>query len=228
MREILFKAKRIDNGEWVEGLVIKMWGRLHIQEVGNENTAYPVHIATICEYTGLDDKEGQKIFENDILRCGDLLKVSWSQDKASWTLSKKGWLYRHFFGESAEPEDVEVIGNVFDNPELFEVKNNVIHKHIETDTNVGCKANEDKKCPESRKVVKQGIYEVGDKVKIIDQWVDGCCQNIDGEMDKWLGKTLTVRNIFSTGHYLMVEDAKECNGFGWDWNDNCIEGKVIE
>lgn len=123
---------------------------------------------------------------------------------------------------------VEVIGNVFDNPELFEVKNNVIHKHIETDTNVGCKANEDKKCPESRKVVKQGIYEVGDKVKIIDQWVDGCCQNIDGEMDKWLGKTLTVRNIFSTGHYLMVEDAKECNGFGWDWNDNCIEGKVIE
>lgn len=77
---------------------------------------------TVCVYIGLKGKNKKKIFENDILRLanGAYLKVSWHTFKESWVISKKGWMYNHFFGEAVEPEDVEVVGNVFDNPELLE------------------------------------------------------------------------------------------------------------
>ncbi len=118
MREILFKAKRIDNGEWVEGDLLHT---IHPEIViisSFDDKAYRSCGNTICQYTGLKDKNGQKIFENDIVDCGMKLRVSWHTFKASWVLSKKGWLYNHYFGESVEPEDVEVVGNIFDNPEL--------------------------------------------------------------------------------------------------------------
>lgn len=129
MREIIFRAKRKDNDEWVEGYYVKT-------RLGNDNKPSDVIFVpfkvnrneewgwikitpdTLCQYTGLTDKNGQKIFENDILDCGMNLRVSWHTFKASWVLSKKGCLYNHYFGESVEPEDVEVVGNIFDNPEL--------------------------------------------------------------------------------------------------------------
>ena len=75
---------------------------------------------TLCQYTGLLDKSGKRIWENDIVRCGDAnLKISWNQEKASWVMVENGWLYSHFFGESANSEDVEVIGNIFDSSELL-------------------------------------------------------------------------------------------------------------
>ena len=126
MREILFKAKRKDNGEWVEGYLMDedyINTPFNDYDVGGRFDD-PVEIdpQTICQYTGLTDKNGKKIWENDIVECGMKLRVSWHHFKASWVLSKKGWMYNHFFGESVEPEDVEVIGNIFDNPELLEVK----------------------------------------------------------------------------------------------------------
>lgn len=122
-REILFKAKRKDNGEWVEGDAIHEPIGMSIRhEKNGMSVRVPVDPDTICQYTGLTDKNGKKIWENDILDCGMKLRVSWHHFKASWVLSKKGWMYNYFFGESVEPEDVEVIGNIFDNPELLEVK----------------------------------------------------------------------------------------------------------
>ena len=126
MREILFKAKRLDNGEWVEGSDLNCKGattcKHYIRTFDDEWGVEWVEVdeTTICQYSGLTDKNGNKIWENDIIRCGRNTVVSWDEHFASWCLTRKGWLFKHFFGESQNPEDCEVIGNIFDNPELLE------------------------------------------------------------------------------------------------------------
>lgn len=77
MREILFKAKRIDNGEWVEGYYLR--DQYHIggkdiivyRKDSDQFTVYTdiIDIETLCQFTGLCDKNGKKIWENDILMC---------------------------------------------------------------------------------------------------------------------------------------------------------------
>ena len=136
MREILFKAKQIDNGEWIEGSLIDLdidSGYCYIVQPYKKASILPIIFLitdrmklvdpeTLCQFTGICDKNGNKIWENDILRLDDgtVLKVSWHHFKASWVISKKGWLYNHFFGEAVEPEDIEAIGNIYDNPELLQ------------------------------------------------------------------------------------------------------------
>lgn len=88
MREILFKAKRIDNGEWIIGSLIqnpylggiRSWisseqedkARLRlVSKYQAEWRAFEVRTDTICQYTGLTDKNGQKIWENDVVKCID-------------------------------------------------------------------------------------------------------------------------------------------------------------
>lgn len=95
------------------------------------------------------------------------------------------------------------------------------------DFNIGAKLAFERLMSTNR-IVKQDKYEVGDKVKIIDKWVDGCDENLDGKMDKHLGTVMTIRKIIYTGDYLMEEDKSEHSGHGWYWNDKCIEGKVVE
>lgn len=67
-------------------------------------------------------------------------------------------------------------------------------------------------------------YKVGDKVRIVSEWGEGCYQNKAGEMDKWLGKTMTIREVTPNNYYLMEEDNAERSGTGWAWNDACIVG----
>lgn len=120
----LYHAKRTDNGEWVEGFIVKKHGLFFIYDIINSDTCrqsnYEVDQSTICQCTGLKDKNGKLIWENDILNSGNLV-VTWREELASYCLTKKGWMYQHFFGEAVDACDCEVIGNIFDNPELLEV-----------------------------------------------------------------------------------------------------------
>ena len=130
MREILFKAKRWDNKEWVEGSLITLdadSGYYFISEPYTGASTLPVrdliynhtHLIdakTICQYTGLTDKNGNKIWENDIVRLDeDLYIVTWEEDDAMFALEDVG-LIESF--KNADSKWCEVIGNKIDNPEL--------------------------------------------------------------------------------------------------------------
>ena len=70
-------------------------------------------------------------------------------------------------------------------------------------------------------------YKIGDKVRIVSEWGDGCYQNPDGYMDKWLGKIMTIRDVTKNCGklaYKMEEDREENRGLGWCWNEKCIAG----
>lgn len=65
-------------------------------------------------------------------------------------------------------------------------------------------------------------YKVGDKVRIVNRRT--ILMNCDGEMDKWLGKTMTIREVLYDSVYRMREDKSECTGGGWMWHDEMISG----
>lgn len=131
MREILFRGKRIDIGEWVYGdLTLHRVGRAHIRiwenlQFNPAYNAYEVDPETVGQYTGLTDKSGKKIFEGDIVRTYrneetfDLMMVEWYEDSAGFVLAPQ----KHFcYYESLTNSHIylEVIGKIHDNPELLE------------------------------------------------------------------------------------------------------------
>lgn len=117
----LFRAKRIDNGKWVEGLLTIMWGRCHIINPNDENTAYLTDPSTICQCTGLKDKNGVLIWENDIVtgRFGNEIITGCIRygSNAQFYIDRKG-MYGIYLDNSQDWLDV--IGNIFDNKELLE------------------------------------------------------------------------------------------------------------
>lgn len=130
MKEILFKAKRIDNGEWVEGYVVRKHGLYFIYDIVNSETCrqnnYEVDPGTICQFTGLCNKNGKKIWENDILMAH--LDESYPEDATYETIEwgMSGWVTREAgstdrqYLDKFDLEHYEVVGNIFDNPELLQ------------------------------------------------------------------------------------------------------------
>ena len=132
MREILFRGKRADNGEWVDGDLMHHYGGW-VVAIGDYYEAFEVIPKTIGQYTGLCDKNGKKIFEGDI--------VKYSNDKYKFVvcfgkhdISCCGCCYYShqtigFFlrcdnlsevkADEEAWEALEVIGNIHDNSELL-------------------------------------------------------------------------------------------------------------
>ena len=128
MRDIIFRGKRINNGEWVEGYFVNLW-LVHYQKhqpiiTDNNAVSYDVDPSTVGQYTGLTDKNGKKIFEGDIVAI-----------ERGWNKTAKYHVFFDpqicgFIGDSInyigfttfgdDGINMEVIGNIHDNPELLE------------------------------------------------------------------------------------------------------------
>ena len=80
------------------------------------------HNYILMQFTGLHDKNGKEIYEGDIIQWGgqnEPMVVAWSDKYASFGIHRSGWMYMHFFGEAVDNTDCEVIGNIYQNPELI-------------------------------------------------------------------------------------------------------------
>lgn len=142
MREVLCKARLKDVEQWIEGFYCSMkettyccaedykrcpvplhhliavdtmtdWG------LPNKLRLYEIDPETLCEYTGLSDKNNKKIFENDIVKHGDTISVvRYGKFTKGDSSSVYGWYFTN--GDIKEYESYEIIGNRYDNPELLE------------------------------------------------------------------------------------------------------------
>lgn len=148
MREISFRGKRADNGEWVEGILFNAEEDTFIIPHGNEYSYNPIEglafdvygckVApeTVGQYTGLTDKNGKKIFEGDIVKCTDTINdfefnavVEFGNPNGEYNW---GYQLKFISGEESNFDIlcwvdmketgayIEIIGNIHDNPELME------------------------------------------------------------------------------------------------------------
>ena len=159
MREILFRAKQIDNGELIEGCYVKLcWNGKELHAIIQENTELysgntidsiiDIDPETLCRYTELKDKNGNRIWENDIVSCehekypddNPLEVYPLMPDPIKYkrnyavefinTGSSYGYRLRnksiHFMltANVIYNHKIEVLGNVFDNPELLKDEEN--------------------------------------------------------------------------------------------------------
>ena len=137
MREILFRGKRRDNGKWVEG-------NLFIPDIEDTPTqilmgtnvvriSYDVVPETIGQYTGLTDKNGKRIFEEDIISIPfeedrypyEENVIHYENAEVYFDIERYGWYVRYSDDDSLsiweyDDRDIIVIGNIHDNPELLE------------------------------------------------------------------------------------------------------------
>lgn len=140
MREILFRGKRVENGEWAYGGyygICKITNKdggvkyEHLMRQSNDEPLYRVDPETVGQFTGLYDNKGTRIFEGDIVKYQPedatvpmYSRVEYFADKYNYPAFD---LAEHDYEANGlqcahEEGGCEVIGNIHDNPELLEVE----------------------------------------------------------------------------------------------------------
>ena len=130
----LFRAKRIDNGEWIVGdLSHHKTGKVFVKPLNSSAiSTCDVDKDTICQCTGLKDKNGNLIWENDIVKAtvrqnslfqsssySDFYQISYHEKYCYFYLKKKNNNLLFDGNFSYYLKNIEVIGNIFDNPKLM-------------------------------------------------------------------------------------------------------------
>ena len=129
MREILFRGKRVDNGEWEFGdLWCNPYGKRAVcivSPINDQGTTGGNEVIpeTVGQYTGLTDKNGRKIFEGDIVKMR-AYGVGYHCTSVYFRDGKFAVDGTQYHFKNICSNSVEVIGNIFDNPDLLEVKHN--------------------------------------------------------------------------------------------------------
>lgn len=140
IENIKFKAKRLDNSEWVEGYYVKKTTRKQtpkgdVVEDGEEHLifgmskedvqplCYEVDPSTICQFTGLTDCKGKEIWEHDLLQSQEtkaIYEVVWNQGNTSFSLvnTECPVLYSNTLGGMLRNRRLKVVGNKFDKKEV--------------------------------------------------------------------------------------------------------------
>lgn len=138
MREILFRGKRLDNGEWVVGFHFCMLHDGHVHQfiiplgtdlsLGTliERIQVEVDPETVCQYIGLKDKYGREIYEEDVIRytneitgLEEVVEIKYNEFYAGFRRILKSEMGLQYLSIShVITRKCEMIGNIFDNPEL--------------------------------------------------------------------------------------------------------------
>jgi uncharacterized phage protein (TIGR01671 family) len=118
MREILFKGKRVDNGEWLEGYyAYNIDDDIHIIYTTADRFAIEVVGATVCQYTGLIDRNGKRIFEGDTFNMGYSFityTTVWHDTGFIGKIDEQGLNSTNYIGLEHHKNRIQITGNIHD------------------------------------------------------------------------------------------------------------------